>query len=75
MEFIVRTTANLDPSNNSTMDNLTHSYEELTDSYKVTLARDGITASTWVSSYHLIEGKRSQLEAAITRMAADAMKD
>jgi len=57
------------------MDNLTHSYEELTDSYKVTLARDGITASTWVSSYHLIEGKRSQLEAAITRMAADAMKD
>ena len=74
MEFIVRTTANLDPSNNSTMNDLTHSYEELTDSYKVTLSRDGITASTWVASFHLIEGKRKQLEAAITRMAADAMK-
>ena len=57
MEFIVRTTANPDPSNNSTMNELTHTYEELTDSYKVSLCRDGITASTWVSSYHLIEGK------------------
>ena len=75
MEFVVRTTANLDLSNNSTMNELTHEYEELTDSYKVTLARDGITASTWVSSYHLIEGKRKQLEAAITRMAVDAMKN
>ena len=75
MEFVVRTTANLDPSNNSTMEELTHTYEELTDMYKVSLQRDGITASTWVSSHHLIEGKRKQLEAAITRMAADALKD
>ena len=75
MEFVVRTTANLDPSNNSTMNELTHTYEELTDMYKVSLQRDGITASTWVSSHHLIEGKRKQLEAAITRMAADALRD
>lgn len=75
MEFVVRTTANLDPSNNSTMEELTHTYEELTDMYKVSLQRDGITASTWVSSHHLIEGKRKQLEAAITRMAADALRD
>ena len=75
MEFVVRTTANLDLSNDSTMNELTHTYEELTDMYKVSLQRDGITASTWVSSHHLIEGKRKQLEAAITRMAADAMKD
>ena len=57
------------------MNELTHAYEELTDSYKVTLSRDGITASTWAASFHLIEGKRSQLEAAITRMAADSIKD
>ena len=75
MEFVVRTTANLDPSNNSTMNQLTHEYEELTDMYKVSLQRDGITASTWVSSHHLIEGKRKQLEEAINRMAADAMQN
>ena len=75
MEFVVRTTASLDLSSNSTMNELTHAYEELTDMYKVTLSRDGIIASTWVSSHHLIEGKRKQLEAAITRMAADALKD
>lgn len=57
------------------MNELTHEYEELTDMYKVSLTRDGITASTWISSFHLIEGKRSQLEAAITRMAADALRD
>ena len=59
----------------STSNELTHTYEELTDMYKVSLQRDGITASTWVSSHHLIEGKRKQLEAAITRMAADALRD
>ena len=75
MEFVVRTTANLDLSNNSTMNELTHTYEELTDMYKVSLQRDGITASTWVSSFHLIEGKRKQLEAAINRMAADSLRD
>ncbi len=56
------------------MEDLTYEYEELTDMYKVTLARDGITASTWVSSMHLVECKRKQLEAAINRMAADALK-
>ena len=57
------------------MNELTHTYEELTDMYKVSLTRDGITASTWVSSMHLVECKRKQLEAAINRMAADAMKN
>ena len=57
-----------------TMEDLTHTYEELTDMYKVTLSRNGITASTWVSSHHLIEGKRKQLEAAITRLATDSFK-
>ena len=74
MEFVVRTTANLDLSNNSTMNELTHTYEELTDMYKVSLTRDGITASTWVSSMHLVECKRKQLEAAINRMAADSLR-
>ena len=59
----------------STSNELTHTYEELTDSYKVSLTRDGITASTWVSSMHLVECKRKQLEAAISRMAADALRD
>lgn len=59
----------------SSLSELTHAYEELTDSYKVSLTRDGITASTWVSSMHLVECKRKQLEAAINRMAADAMRD
>ncbi len=54
------------------MNELTHEYEELTDMYKVTLSKNGITASTWVSSHHLIEGKRKQLEAAITRLAIES---
>ena len=57
------------------MDDLTHTYEELTDMYKVSLTRDGITASTWVSSMHLVECKRKQLEAAINRIAADSLKE
>ena len=52
---------------------LNHVYDELTDSYKVSLTIDGITASTWVSSMHLIEGKRQQLKDAVTRMATDAL--
>ena len=56
------------------MNELTHEYEELTDMYKVTLSKNGITASTWVSSHHLIEGKRKQLEAAITRLAIESFK-
>ena len=75
MEFVVRTTANLDPSNNSTMNELTHTYEELTDMYKVSLTRDGITASTWVSSMHLVECRRKQLEAAINRKSAAAFNE
>lgn len=57
------------------MEDLTHTYEELTDMYKVTLSKNGITASTWVSSHHLIEGKRKQLEAAITRLAIDSFNE
>ena len=56
------------------MEDLTHEYEELTDMYKVTLTRHGISASTWVSSHHLIEGKRKQLEEAITRLAVESFK-
>jgi ribosome-binding factor A len=39
---------------------------------KVTLTRDGISASCFVTSHHLIEDKRRQLEAAIAREAAGA---
>jgi len=56
------------------MEDLTHEYEELSDQYKVTLTRNGITASTWVSGHHLIEGKRKQLEEAITRLAVESFK-
>lgn len=49
-----------------------HEYDALTDYYKVTLKKDGFSASTWVSSMHLIDEKRGQLEAAIARMAADS---
>jgi hypothetical protein len=59
----------------STSNELTHTYEELTDQYKVSLTRNGITASTWVSSMHLIEGKRKQLEAAINRKSAAAFNE
>lgn len=48
-----------------------YEYDGLTDMYKVTLRRDGFAAATWVSSMHLIDEKRGQLEAAINRMAAD----
>jgi hypothetical protein len=40
---------------------------------KVTLTRDGFTASCMVSSWHLTEEKRPQLEAAINRMAAESL--
>ena len=39
---------------------------------KCTLTRDGISASAFVTSHHLTEQKRAQLEAAITREALDA---
>ena len=39
---------------------------------KVSLTRDGLTAIAFVSSHHLVEDKRQQLEAAINRMAAEA---
>ena len=60
-------------SNLEEQEPLNHVYDELTDSYKVSLTIDGITASTWVSSMHLIEGKRQQLKDAVTRMATDAL--
>jgi ribosome-binding factor A len=34
---------------------------------KVTITRDGISASCFVTSHHLVEDKRRQLEAAIQR--------
>tara|TARA_X000000368_G_C22566642_1_gene508821 strand:- start:200 stop:397 length:198 start_codon:yes stop_codon:yes gene_type:complete len=52
-----------------------HEYDALTDYYKVTLKRDGFEATTWVSSMHLIDEKRGQLEAAIKRMAAESYRD
>jgi len=39
---------------------------------KCTLTRDGISVSAFVTSHHLTEQKRAQLEAAITREALDA---
>ena len=42
------------------------------DCIRVCLTRDGITACTTVSSHHLVEDKRPQLEAAINREAARA---
>jgi hypothetical protein len=42
---------------------------------KVSLTRDGFTASCFVSSYHLVDEKRRQLEAAINRMAVEALLD
>jgi ribosome-binding factor A len=43
-----------------------------TELIKVTLTRDGISASCYVASHHLVEDKRPQLEAAISREAARA---
>ena len=40
---------------------------------KVSLTRDGFTATAFVSSHHLVDDKRRQLEAAINRMAAEAL--
>ena len=42
---------------------------------KVSLTRDGFTATCFVSSFHLVDEKRKGLEAAITRMAAEALLD
>jgi hypothetical protein len=40
---------------------------------KCTLTRDGISVSAFVTSHHLVEDKRRQLEAAIDREALRAM--
>ena len=42
------------------------------DCIRVCLTQDGITACTVVSSMHLVEDKRKQLEAAIKREALNA---
>ena len=42
------------------------------DCIRVCLTEDGITACTVVSSMHLVEDKRKQLQAAIAREALDA---
>ena len=42
---------------------------------KVSLTRGGRTVSAFVSSFHLVDEKRRGLEAAITRMAAEALLD
>ena len=42
---------------------------------KVSLTRDGFTATCFVSSWHLVDEKRRGLEAAITRMASEALLD
>ena len=44
-----------------------------TELIKVTLARDGFSVSAFVTSHHLVEDKRPQLEAAIEREALRAM--
>ena len=40
---------------------------------KVSLTRDGFTATCFVSSWHLVDEKRRGLEAAIDRMASEAL--
>lgn len=40
---------------------------------KVTLTRDGISVSCFVTSHHLVEDKRKQLEAAIVQQARQAL--
>jgi hypothetical protein len=48
--------------------------EQLDDGcIRVCLTEDGITACTTVSSHHLVEDKRRQLEAAIEREALRAL--
>ena len=52
-------------------DQFTFDYEPLCDYYRVTLRRAGYSASAFVSSSHLVDEKRPQLEAAIDRMQAE----
>jgi ribosome-binding factor A len=40
--------------------------------YRVSLTRDGISATTYVSSMHLVEDKRKQLLSSIRKKAANA---
>jgi len=42
------------------------------DMYRVSLTRDGISATTYVSSMHLVEDKRKQLLSSIRKEAANA---
>jgi len=44
------------------------------DNLRVCLMRDGIRACTHVSSWHLAEDKRPQLQRAIQRRAAQAFR-
>jgi len=40
--------------------------------YRVSMTRDGINATTYVSSMHLVEDKRKQLLSSIRKKAANA---
>lgn len=42
--------------------------------YRVSLTRDGISATTYVSSMHLVEDKRKQLLSSIRKKAANAFR-
>jgi len=42
------------------------------DMYRVSLTLDGISATTYVSSMHLVEDKRKQLLSSIRKKAANA---
>jgi len=42
------------------------------DMYRVSLTRDGISATTYVSSMHLVEDKRKQLLSSIRKEATNA---
>jgi len=44
------------------------------DCLKVCLTEDGITKCTFVSSFHLVDGKEKGLRAAIKRAAAKAFE-
>lgn len=55
-------------------DQFSYQYEPLCDYYQVTLRRGPYAAHAFVSSSHLIDEKRPQLEAAIERMEQEDLR-
>lgn len=55
-------------------DQFSYQYEPLCDYYQVTLRRGPYAAHAFVSSSHLIDEKRPQLEAAVERMEQEDLR-